>query len=444
MVELKFKKTMYARDACLPSPSYDFDPIIPDVIIEDLNGSATFAHNNSFSFDEAMDAKNWLNTLDEKERVLLTELASQAAEEDDFSRYGRTVSPNGPVTFYNEGSGYEPAVPSFTSPVPCDNRTLAQINSQMPFGSPPAIVSMGYESFTIDSNSPFAATDFPGNYGYQPINFSGGNVQDFVSLEVPRPPSRNVHYPDTHDVATKRRMSLESAGSSNASKKSRSRRSSSGSTASKAKARQWWEYNVSHKGPKLEALEQNHALEIMKSSNPHILPQREDPVFDDEIADVTRRVLGYSVKHAGRARIGDGNDLHPRPDKMRLMQKQVEELETAIDTLAVQASDPLDLKTQKRKEKNKLASRVCRVKRKAQHEANKIMLNGLEMEHHEKSDLVARALKLIRDAEKSGNMNDLLTRYKHLVAALNPTQVGRDPRGYVNDVLAGKQTVPDI
>lgn len=36
-----------------------------------------------------------------------------------------------------------------------------------------------------------------------------------------------------------------------------------------------------------------------------------------------------------------------------------------------------------RKEKNKLASRACRLKKKAQHEANKIKLNGLEIEHSE-------------------------------------------------------------
>lgn len=34
-----------------------------------------------------------------------------------------------------------------------------------------------------------------------------------------------------------------------------------------------------------------------------------------------------------------------------------------------------------RKEKNKLASRACRLKKKAQHEANKIKLFGLETEH---------------------------------------------------------------
>ena len=40
-------------------------------------------------------------------------------------------------------------------------------------------------------------------------------------------------------------------------------------------------------------------------------------------------------------------------------------------------------RTKSRKEKNKLASRACRLKKKAQHEANKIKLCGLEDEHSE-------------------------------------------------------------
>jgi hypothetical protein len=38
-------------------------------------------------------------------------------------------------------------------------------------------------------------------------------------------------------------------------------------------------------------------------------------------------------------------------------------------------------RTKSRKEKNKLASRACRLKKKAQHEANKLKLHGLEEEH---------------------------------------------------------------
>lgn len=42
---------------------------------------------------------------------------------------------------------------------------------------------------------------------------------------------------------------------------------------------------------------------------------------------------------------------------------------------------PFNVRPKSRKEKNKLASRACRLKKKAQHEANKIKLYGLETEH---------------------------------------------------------------
>lgn len=42
---------------------------------------------------------------------------------------------------------------------------------------------------------------------------------------------------------------------------------------------------------------------------------------------------------------------------------------------------PFNVRSTSRKEKNKLASRACRLKKKAQHEANKIKLSGLEIEH---------------------------------------------------------------
>lgn len=46
---------------------------------------------------------------------------------------------------------------------------------------------------------------------------------------------------------------------------------------------------------------------------------------------------------------------------------------------------PFNVRPKSRKEKNKLASRACRLKKKAQHEANKIKLCGLQSEHSEYS-----------------------------------------------------------
>jgi hypothetical protein len=45
---------------------------------------------------------------------------------------------------------------------------------------------------------------------------------------------------------------------------------------------------------------------------------------------------------------------------------------------------PFGARCKSRKEKNKLASRACRLKKKAQHEANKLKLHGLQEEHRNK------------------------------------------------------------
>lgn len=55
---------------------------------------------------------------------------------------------------------------------------------------------------------------------------------------------------------------------------------------------------------------------------------------------------------------------------------------------------PFNARPKTRKEKNKLASRACRLKKKAQHEANKIKLYGLETEHSKLDDSFALYSKI--------------------------------------------------
>ena len=50
---------------------------------------------------------------------------------------------------------------------------------------------------------------------------------------------------------------------------------------------------------------------------------------------------------------------------------------------------PFGARCKSRKEKNKLASRACRLKKKAQHEANKLKCDGL-LKEHRKCKLVQR------------------------------------------------------
>lgn len=87
------------------------------------------------------------------------------------------------------------------------------------------------------------------------------------------------------------------------------------------------------------------------------------------------------IKHSGKARKGDGNDLTPNAKKLNAIGKELDKLGRVINDMTPVSELPFNVRPKTRKEKNKLASRACRLKKKAQHEANKIKLFGLEHEH---------------------------------------------------------------
>lgn len=72
---------------------------------------------------------------------------------------------------------------------------------------------------------------------------------------------------------------------------------------------------------------------------------------------------------------------------------------------------PFNIRPKSRKEKNKLASRACRLKKKAQHEANKIKLFGLETEH-------SRFFCFGRLSPLSNNYNFYIIYYFHYIERL--------------------------
>ncbi|GIY87531.1 protein CREBRF homolog [Caerostris extrusa] len=110
-----------------------------------------------------------------------------------------------------------------------------------------------------------------------------------------------------------------------------------------------------------------------KLSNIHDLPKVDDPVFSANCP-----VAG--IKHSGKARRGDGNDLTPNPKKLYTIGIELGKLNSVIEGLIPVSELPMNIRIKYRKEKNKLASRACRLKKKAQHEANKLKLFGLQRE----------------------------------------------------------------
>ena len=84
---------------------------------------------------------------------------------------------------------------------------------------------------------------------------------------------------------------------------------------------------------------------------------------------------------SGKARRGDGNDLTANPRKLAAIGKELEQLSRVINDMTPVSEMPFGARCKSRKEKNKLASRACRLKKKAQHEANKLKCDGLLKEH---------------------------------------------------------------
>ncbi|XP_051537622.1 CREB3 regulatory factor-like isoform X2 [Myxocyprinus asiaticus] len=86
----------------------------------------------------------------------------------------------------------------------------------------------------------------------------------------------------------------------------------------------------------------------------------------------------YTLKKSRRT---DVEDLTPNPRKLLQIGSELRKLNKVISDLTPVSELPLTARPRSRKEKNKLASRACRLKKKAQYEANKVKLWGLGTEY---------------------------------------------------------------
>ncbi|CAH8525854.1 unnamed protein product [Heterobilharzia americana] len=138
-------------------------------------------------------------------------------------------------------------------------------------------------------------------------------------------------------------------------------------------------------------------------------------VFEDP---VQRR---FDLVHCSKLRRGDGNDVTPNLMRLRSMGEELAHLNRhitaqgelishgAMVTLE-RANVNTNLKViqglsecvsnskiveQAKREKNKLASKICRLKKKAFHEANKIKYLGLEIEYNELATVIVKLRELI-------------------------------------------------
>ncbi|XP_044736249.1 protein CREBRF homolog isoform X1 [Chrysoperla carnea] len=192
------------------------------------------------------------------------------------------------------------------------------------------------------------------------------------------------------------------------------------------KERYFWQYNVQAKGPKGQRLVLKTKLE-----DPHVLNEVTDPVFSPNCA-----VRG--IKHSGKARKGDGNDLTPNPKKLYTIGKELDKLGRIINDMTPVSELPFPSRTKTRKEKNKLASRACRLKKKAQHEANKLKLYGLEHEHKKLIHGIAQVkqiLKLKFQETNAENQEEYSRQIEKLVKNATKVKIASHSTEYVNKVL---------
>merc|ERR1719430_1184171 len=195
----------------------------------------------------------------------------------------------------------------------------------------------------------------------------------------------------------------------------------------KTKERYFWQYNVQAKGPKGQKL----ALDT-KIHDPHKLNDIIDPVFSDNVSV-------HGIKHSGKARRGDGNDLTANPAKLAKIGKELEKLGKEINLMTPVSEVPFPTRTKSRKEKNKLASRACRLKKKAQHEANKLKLHGLEEEHNElirSMQQVKRILQAKWSGDGAGQQDQLTGEAERILKQSQKNYVSGRTTEYVNMMIA--------
>ncbi|KAF7206274.1 CREB3 regulatory factor [Nothobranchius furzeri] len=194
------------------------------------------------------------------------------------------------------------------------------------------------------------------------------------------------------------------------------------SSRKRGKRRYFWEYS--------EQLTPSKQERMLKPSewDRHTLPsnlyQKNGPLHGK-----------YMLKKSRRT---DVEDLTPNPRKLLQIGTELRKLNKVISDLTPVSELPLTARPRSRKEKNKLASRACRLKKKAQYEANKVKLWGLGTEYDRllfvinaiKEEIV---LRVEDSSPRSTNMTETLERL--IKETLVPSPVAGQTSDFVNKIL---------
>ncbi|KAL0994721.1 hypothetical protein UPYG_G00126280 [Umbra pygmaea] len=191
----------------------------------------------------------------------------------------------------------------------------------------------------------------------------------------------------------------------------------------RGKRRYFWEYSEQLSPSKHERLLK--PSEWDRETLPSNLYQRNGPHHGK-----------YTLKKSRRT---DVEDLTPNPRKLLQIGNELRKLNKVISDLTPVSELPLTARPRSRKEKNKLASRACRLKKKAQYEANKVKLWGLGTEYDRllfvinaiKEEIVNRVQDICEDTGTS--MTDTLD--KLIQETLVKSPVAGQTSDFVNNIL---------
>ncbi|KAK5865389.1 hypothetical protein PBY51_019665 [Eleginops maclovinus] len=142
-----------------------------------------------------------------------------------------------------------------------------------------------------------------------------------------------------------------------------------------------------------------------------------------------------------KARKTDASDLTPNPQKLHNIGEQLQKLNAAIDGMGPVNELPAVARARSRKEKNKLASRACRLKKKAQHEANKIKLWGLNQEYESLLGALLRIKEVIRlrvesSEEEEDDERGMTQRLEDILRESSGPLVAGRTKDFVQRILA--------
>ncbi|XP_067950474.1 protein CREBRF homolog [Watersipora subatra] len=175
---------------------------------------------------------------------------------------------------------------------------------------------------------------------------------------------------------------------------------------------QWWEYGSQSKGPKRMQFDIRVPVE-----SSHQRLHFEDPASQTSIYP--------NISHAGRMRLGEGNDITPDAPLLKSLREKIKSTKEKLDkwSTSSHSSSP----------KPVISSRLSRLRRRANHEANKIIFAGITTEREALLGVIQKVQSLMETQQDTPIQ---LLEYFNSLRQKLPTPVAGVKVDYIDKVLA--------